>query len=96
MGTAVNNAGRNFTITVNQLDYDEDGVLDSVDLCPDAAPEAIVDADGCGTEQLVPCAEPRAGGTWRNDGHYVVSVVIVTRQFLRTGLITMEQCDAII
>ena len=39
---------------------------------------------------------PGAGGTWNSHGHYLVSLVRVARQFLKAGLITSEQNDAIV
>ena len=85
-----------FTVTVVTLDVDGDGVDDDVDLCPDTAPGAIVDAAGCSIDQLVPCSGPRDGGTWGNHGQYVVSVVRTARQFMKAGLITREQNNAIV
>src|SRR5881396_2644631 len=55
-------------------DVDEDGVADSADLCPDTPQGAVVNADGCSVDQLVPCAGPASGGTWRNHGEYVSNV----------------------
>src|SRR5205814_6891635 len=55
-------------ITVTERDSDGDGVPDSRDLCPGSPQGAVADADGCSIDQLVPCAGPRSGGTWRNIG----------------------------
>ena len=85
-----------FTIEVIRSDSDGDGVFDDLDMCPDTAPGAVVDADGCSIDQLVLCSGPASGGAWRNHGHYVLSVVRVARQFLKAGLITREQSHAIV
>src|SRR5207249_8785497 len=45
---------------VGEPDEDKDGVPDSRDQCPGTAPGAIVNADGCSIDQLVPCE-----GTWK-------------------------------
>ena len=51
---------------------------------------------GCGIDQLVPCAGPQSGGTWRNHGQYVSSVAKAAEECLEAGLITEGQKDAII
>jgi hypothetical protein len=78
------------------VDSDGDGVPDDRDECPNTEPEAIVDANGCSIDELVPCAGPRDGGTWRNHGEYVSSVTKTAESFTAAGLITAEQKDAII
>jgi hypothetical protein len=77
-------------------DADEDGVGDSVDLCPDTAPGAIVNADGCSIDQLVPCGGPASGGTWKNHGQYVSTVAHVAEDFVAQGLISQEEKGAIV
>jgi hypothetical protein len=76
------------------LDTDGDGVPDSEDVCPDTPAGANVDAQGCSIDQLVPCAGPRTGGTWRNQGEYVSAVTRTAEAFLAAGLITEAQKDA--
>ncbi len=77
-------------------DADKDGVPDADDQCPDTSAGAIVDAQGCSIDQLVPCAGPRTGGTWKNHGQYVSSVARTAEAFLAAGLITAAENDAIV
>src|SRR5947207_8649304 len=70
-----------------ETDEDADGVPDSADLCPDTPQGEIVNSDGCGIDQLAPCAGPASGGTWKNHGEYVSTVAHVTEAFLDQGLI---------
>ncbi len=77
-------------------DADEDGVADAADLCPDTSPGAPVNAEGCSIDQLVPCAGPATGGTWRNHGEYVSNVAQVAAQFLAQGLISGDERNAIV
>jgi hypothetical protein len=79
-----------------ETDEDNDGVPDSLDQCPDTPPGAIVDAQGCSIDQLVPCSGPRTGGQWKNHGQYVSSIAHVTKQFVEEGLITEGQRSAIV
>ena len=79
-----------------QPDTDQDGVPDREDHCPNTAPGAAIDEQGCSIEQLVPCAGPSAGGGWRNHGQYVSAVRSVADAFLAAGLITADQRDAIV
>jgi hypothetical protein len=76
---------------LGETDEDADGVPDSLDQCPGTAPGAIVNADGCSIEQLVPCDGPASGGSWRNHGEYVSSIAHVTQQFRAQGLIDENQ-----
>ena len=78
------------------VDSDGDGVPNDRDECPNTQPEAIVDANGCSIDDLVPCAGPRGGGTWRNHGQYVSPVAKTAEAFTAAGLITADQKDAII
>ena len=79
-----------------ETDSDNDGIPDSLDQCPDTAPGAIVNADGCSIDQLAPCEGPASGGTWKNHGEYVSAVAKVTRQFVAQGVISEEQGGAIV
>jgi hypothetical protein len=79
-----------------ETDEDNDGVPDSLDQCPDTPPGAIVDANGCSIDQLVPCAGPRTGGRWKNHGQYVSSIAHVTKEFVEQGLITEGQRSEIV
>jgi hypothetical protein len=78
------------------IDGDGDGVPDDRDECPNTRPGAIVDANGCSIDDLVPCAGPRSGGRWRNHGQYVSSVAKTAEVFLAPGLITTGQKDTIV
>lgn len=75
-------------------DSDGDGVPDDKDECPATAPGSAVNQHGCSIEQLVPCAGPATGGTWRNHGEYLSALTAATDAFLGAGLITAEQRDA--
>jgi hypothetical protein len=90
------NAGRLRGIMELVIDSDNDGVPDSLDLCPNTPPGAIVDVNGCSIAQLVPCHGPLSGGAWRNHGAYVSAVARKTEEFLLTRIITAEQRNAII
>jgi len=81
---------------VGELDSDGDHVPDSLDHCPGTSPGAIVDAEGCSLDQLVPCAGPASGGTWRNHGAYVSSFAHAAEQFVELGLISEEQAEALV
>lgn len=77
-------------------DSDGDGVPDMFDQCPNTPPGAIVDSNGCSIAQLVPCAGPATGGTWKNHGQYVAAVVQAATDFLNAGLITRRQWAQIV
>ena len=77
-------------------DADEDGVADAADLCPDTASGAPVNADGCSIDELVPCAGPATGGTWKSHGEYVSNVAQVATEFLAQGLISGNERGAIV
>jgi len=72
-------------------DTDGDGVPDRLDECPNTPAGEIVDAHGCSIDQLVPCAGPRHGGSWKNHEAYFSAVLKVVRRFLEQGLITRDQ-----
>ena len=77
-------------------DSDGDGVADSQDKCPNTPAGAVVDAHGCTIDQLVPCAGPASGGTWKNRGQYVSAVARTAEAFLAAGLITEAEKAAIV
>jgi len=79
-----------------ETDEDADGVPDSLDQCPGTPPGAIVNADGCSIDQLVPCEGPASGGKWKNHGQYVSSIAHVTQEFRAEGLIDEDQSADII
>ena len=79
-----------------ETDVDGDGVGDFRDLCPDTAPGAVVNADGCSIDQLVPCDGPRTGGTWKNHGTYVAAIAHAANEFLAQDLISGDQKGAIV
>ena len=78
------------------LDSDRDGVPDSTDQCPNTAPGAVIDAQGCSINQLVPCAGPVSGGTWKNHGHYVSAIARMAEAFLTNGRITEDEGEAVV
>jgi hypothetical protein len=73
------------------LDADADGVPDSQDQCPNTPPDTVVNAQGCSIDQLVPCAGPATGGTWKNHGQYVSTFAHVAHDFLAQHLITRRE-----
>jgi uncharacterized delta-60 repeat protein len=78
-------------------DDDGDGTSDTSDLCPATPAQTVVDPQtGCSIAQLCPCAGPR-GSTepWRNHGQYRSCVAKSSETFLRLGLISAAQRDAI-
>jgi hypothetical protein len=79
-----------------ETDADGDGVPDSVDLCPDTPAGVIVDAHGCSIDQIAPCSGPASGGTWKNHGQYVSSVVHAVQSFLAQGLISAAEAEEIV
>ncbi len=79
-----------------ETDADGDGVADSLDQCPDTAPGSIVDAEGCSIDQLAPCEGPITGGRWKNHGQYVSTTAHVVGAFLKLGLITDAEADALV
>ena len=86
-----------FTIRVNGVaDADGDGVPDSIDLCPDTPPGAIVNSNGCSIAQLVPCSGPLSGGSWQSHGQYVFNVIETATRFLRSNLINRREWAEIV
>jgi hypothetical protein len=81
---------------VGETDSDNDGVNDCDDRCPDTSPGAVVNAEGCSLDQLVPCDGPVSGGAWKNHGEYISTFVEATEEFLSLGLITEEEEGALI
>jgi hypothetical protein len=45
-------------------------------------------------EQLVPCAGPRSGGTWKNHGQYVSAIAKTAKDLVRQGLLTQQERSA--
>lgn len=78
------------------LDSDRDGVPDSTDQCPNTAPGAVIDTQGCSIDQLVPCAGPVSGGTWKNHGQYVSAIAKTAEAFSTNGRITEDQREAVV
>jgi hypothetical protein len=83
-------------IQVGPPDQDLDGVPDSADLCPDTPPNTVVNAQGCSIDQLVPCAGPVTGGSWKNHGAYVSAIAHVANDFAAQGLISQTDKGAIV
>ena len=61
------------------------------DQCPDTLPGEVVNTNGCSIAQLVPC-----DGPWKNHGHYVMRVRLVSTQFVKASLLTRKQQRALI
>src|SRR5689334_2890172 len=61
-----------------------------LDECPNTAPGAIVNEDGCSLDQLVPSSGPRSAGLWRNHGAYVAAFAKVAEHFVEEGLLSEE------
>jgi hypothetical protein len=79
-----------FTLS-GELDADADGVPDELDACPDTPADSVVNAQGCSLDQLVPCAGPASGGTWKNHGQYVSTFTHMANQFAAQGLISRKE-----
>jgi streptogramin lyase len=77
-------------------DDDGDGVPNDRDQCPGTPAGAIVDANGCSLEQIVPCSGPASGGVWRNHGQYVSAFAAAAKLFQVQGLITDAQFDELV
>jgi hypothetical protein len=76
---------------VATVDSDGDGVPDTEDQCPNTPAGAIVNGHGCSIGQLVPCAGPLGGGTWKNHGQYVSAVTKATKDFVQQGVMTRQE-----
>ena len=76
---------------VCDADLDGDGVIDAADACLPTQTGAVVNADGCSIDDLVPCDSP-----WKNHGAYVSMIVKTAKEFLDLGLITEAEKDAIV
>ena len=63
---------------------------------PAIATDGAVHIVAAGIDELVPCAGPASGGTWRSHGEYIAAVVNVGRQLLSDGTITQAQLVAIV
>jgi len=85
-----------FAPVAGEVDSDGDGVPDTEDQCPNTPAGTIVNSHGCSIGELVPCAGPASGGSWRNHGAYVSAVAHAARDLLAAGLITEAQKDAIV
>lgn len=83
-------------ISLGAPDQDFDGVPDALDLCPNTASCTVVNSNGCSLDQLVPCAGPVTGGTWKNHGAYVSAVARAANEFLAEGVISESEKDAIV
>jgi hypothetical protein len=79
-----------FTLS-GDLDEDADNVPDDVDQCPGTPSDSVVNAQGCSLDQLVPCAGPASGGTWKNHGQYVKAFNKASKQFVAAHLITRRE-----
>ncbi len=71
------------------VDSDNDGVEDSLDLCPNTVSGSIVNSDGCSIVQL-------CRGDYKNHGQYVSCVAHASQSFVEQGLITGEQKGEIV
>ena len=79
-------------------DLDGDGVLNDDDMCEFTQLDVVADpGTGCSIEQLCPFDGP-FGTTlpWKNHGKYVSCVAHSAKAFLKEGLITKEEKDAIV
>jgi len=77
-------------------DTDLDGVPNSEDICPSTPAGATVDAQGCSIDQLVPCAGPASGSSWKNHGQYVSAIARTAEAFITAGLITEVEKNAVV
>jgi len=81
---------------LGETDEDNDGVPDSLDLCPGTPANVIVDANGCSIDQIAPCSGPASGGTWKNHGKYVSAVAQAAEAFVEQRLISEAQAEEIV
>jgi hypothetical protein len=72
-------------------DIDGDGVPNEQDACPNTAPGAVVDAEGCSVADLNPCD---AG--WKNHGAYVRSFVQTAQAFVDAALLSQDAMDDLV
>lgn len=72
---------------VAPADTDADGVIDKLDRCPETPADAIVNAEGCSIDQLVPCEGPTTGGSWKNHGKYLSAIRTIVTTFVEEGLL---------
>jgi hypothetical protein len=79
-----------------ETDADNDGVGDSLDLCPDTPAGALVNAHGCSLEQLAPCSGPAPGSRWKNHGQYVSAVAHAAEDLWAERLITEDEAEEIV
>jgi hypothetical protein len=73
------------------LDDDNDRVVDGDDQCLATVFGSIVNRTGCSIDDQCPC-----DSEWRNHGAYVKCVARTSELFVRDGLITFVQKDAIV
>ncbi|RWX45759.1 Thrombospondin type 3 repeat-containing protein [Candidatus Electrothrix aarhusensis] len=79
------------------VDVDGDGVPNSDDLCEFTALDTAVTDYGCSIEQLCPCEGPREiNRVWKNHGKYVSCTAKTAGNFVKQGLITTVEKDAIV
>jgi len=79
-------------------DVDGDGVFNAADVCAFTPSGVAVDPEtGCSIDQLCPCDGPR-GTTkpWKNHGQFVSCVAKSAGSFLKAGLISATEKDAIV
>ena len=77
------------------VDWDDDGVVDELDLCAATRIDTPVDDSGCSGAQLVellaPCDE-----AWDNHGEYLSAVAHAADAAVHAGLLTNEEADTIV
>ena len=79
------------TGAVPHVDEDRDGVQDARDACPGTPSGTVVNAQGCGIEQLCPCDR-----NWRNHSEHIRCVIASAWDFYRAGLIDAAKRKAIV
>ncbi len=72
-------------------DEDNDGVLDTNDLCPGTAEGQTINSDGCSVNQI--CSPEM---NWKNHGQYVSCVTHLSKEFLLQGLIAQDDRKTLI
>src|SRR6185503_15279778 len=75
-------------------DSDGDGVPDLQDRCSNTPTGAVVNADGCSIDQLVPCTG--SGAAWKNHGEYVRAMSDAVAEFVRQNRITESEGQQIV
>ncbi|MCI5144173.1 MAG: hypothetical protein D3923_01295 [Candidatus Electrothrix sp. AR3] len=79
-----------FSANSNSEDTDEDGVVNTSDICPETAPNTPVLENGCSLNQQCPC-----DAAWKDHDAYVHCNTVASEELVTAGLITDEEKNTI-